>query len=207
MVMEKAEVGVVKGAVTEGLAQKWGWVVARGVIAILFGLIAFSRPGPMAFGIVLLFGCYAFAAGIATVIAAARSGRAGTGWGALLMEGLLGIAIGVLAVLWPASTALTFVYLIGAWAVVSGVLEIVSAVKLRKVIAHEWALGIAGVLAIAFGVLMFYSPLAGGLAVVWWLGAYALISGVMMIVLGFRLRSYARTHKGELPAEGLHQRA
>jgi len=122
------------------------------------------------------------------------------------VEGLLSIAIGVLAVLWPASTALTFVYLIGAWAVVSGVLEIASAVRLRKVIAHEWALGIAGALAIAFGLLMFYQPLAGGLAVVWWLGAYALISGVMMIVLGFRLRGYARTHRGELPAEGLRQR-
>jgi len=76
MVMETAEIGYVK----EGLAQKWGWVVARGVIAILFGLIAFSRPGPMAFGMVLLFGCFAFAAGIATVIAAARSGRAGSNW-------------------------------------------------------------------------------------------------------------------------------
>ena len=130
MLMDKAEVGLAQ----DGLAQKWGWVVARGVIAVLFGLIAFSRPGPMAFGMVLLFGCYAFAAGIATVIAAARSGRAGSSWGALLMEGLLGIAIGVLAVLWPASTALSFVWLIGAWAVLTGVLEIASAVRLRKVI-------------------------------------------------------------------------
>jgi len=203
MVLDKAEVGVAK----EGLAQKWGWVVARGVIAILFGLIAFSRPGPMAFGIVLLFGCFAFAGGIATVIAAARVGRAGSNWGALLVEGLLSIAIGVLAVLWPASTALAFVWWIGAWAVLSGVLEIATAIRLRKVIEREWVLGIAGALSIAFGLLMFYQPLAGGLAVVWWLGAYALISGVMMIVLGFRLRSYARTHKGELPAEGLQQRA
>jgi len=202
MLTDKAELGLAQ----DGLAQKWGWVVARGVIAVLFGLIAFSRPGPMAFGMVLLFGCFAFAAGIATVVAAARSGRAGSNWGALLMEGLLSIAIGVLAVLWPASTALAFVWLIGAWAVLSGALEIASAVRLRKVIEREWVLGIVGALTIAFGLLMFYRPLAGGLAVVWWLGAYALITGAMMIVLGFRLRSYARTHRGELPAEGLHQR-
>jgi uncharacterized membrane protein HdeD (DUF308 family) len=202
MLMDKAEVGFAQ----DGLVQKWGWVVARGVIAVLFGLIAFSRPGPMAFGMVLLFGCFAFAAGIATVIAAARSGRAGSNWGALLVEGLLSIAIGVLAVLWPASTALAFVWLIGAWALLSGALEIAAAVRLRKVIEKEWVLGIAGALSIAFGLLMFYRPLAGGIAVVWWLGAYALVSGVMMIVLGFRLRSYARTHRSELPAEGLHQR-
>jgi len=202
MLTDKAEVGLAQ----DSLAQKWGWVVARGVIAVLFGLIAFSRPGPMAFGMVLLFGCFAFAGGIATVVAAARSGRAGSNWGALLVEGLLSIAIGVLAVLWPASTALAFVWLIGAWAVLSGALEIASAVRLRKVIEREWVLGIVGALTIAFGLLMFYRPLAGGLAVVWWLGAYALITGVMMIVLGFRLRSYARTHRGELPAEGLHQR-
>ena len=142
----------------------------------------------MAFGMVLLFGCFAFAGGIATVIAAARSGRAGSSWGALLVEGLLGIAIGVLAVLWPASTALAFVWLIGAWAFLSGVLEIACRDQAAQGDRDEWVLGIAGALSIAFGLLMFYRPLAGGVAVVWWLGAYALISGVMMIVLGFRLR-------------------
>jgi uncharacterized membrane protein HdeD (DUF308 family) len=190
-----------------GLPSKWGWVVFRGVVAILFGLIAFARPGAMAFSMVLLFGCFAFIAGISTVIAAARSGRAGQSWGALLVEGLLGIAIGALAVLWPASTALAFVWLIGAWALLTGVLEIVSAIRLRKLIEHEWALGIAGALSVAFGLLMFYRPIAGGVAVMWWLGAYAVLFGVLMIVLGFRLRSFAHSHRrGELPAEGVHQR-
>jgi uncharacterized membrane protein HdeD (DUF308 family) len=202
MLMEKAELG---------LASRWGWVVFRGVIGILFGLVAFSRPGAMAFSMVLVFGCYAFISGIATVIASARSGRAGESWGALLLEGLLGIAVGAVALLWPASTALAFVWLIGAWAIVGGVLEIASAIKLRKVIEHEWALGLAGVLSIAFGLLMFYRPLAGGVAVVWYLGAFALIFGVMMVVFGFRLRSFQRSVRGggELPTptEGLRQRA
>jgi uncharacterized membrane protein HdeD (DUF308 family) len=199
MVLEKAETG---------LASRWGWVVARGVLGVLFGLFAFSRPGAMAFSVVLLFGCFAFAGGIATVIAAARSGRAGESWGALLLEGLLGIAVGAVALLWPASTALAFVWMIGAWAIATGALEIASAIKLRKLIAHEWLLAIAGALSIAFGLLMFYRPLAGGLAVVWWLGAYALLFGITMIVLGFRLRGLQRSIRGggELPAEGLHQR-
>src|SRR5215510_4379103 len=89
-----------------GLASKWGWVVLRGVVGVLFGLIAFSRPGAMAFSIVLVFGVYAFVSGIATVIAAARTGRAGYSWGALLLEGLLGIAVGAIALLWPSRTAL-----------------------------------------------------------------------------------------------------
>ena len=190
---------------TFGLASRWGWVVFRGVIGVLFGLVAFARPGAMAFSMVLVFGCYAFVSGIATVIAAARSGRAGESWGALLVEGLLGIAIGAVAVLWPASTALAFVWALAVWAIASGVLEIVSAVRLRKLISHEWALGIAGALSIAFGLLMLYRPVAGGLAVVWWLGAYALIFGAMMIVLGFRLRRVAHP-RVQIPTEGLHQR-
>jgi uncharacterized membrane protein HdeD (DUF308 family) len=190
-----------------GLASRWGWVVFRGVIGVLFGLIAFARPGALGLSMVLVFGCYAFISGIATLIAAARSGRAGERWGALLVEGLLGIAVGVLAVIWPATMALTFIWLIGFWALFSGVMEIVAAVRLRKVIRNEWALGIAGVLSIAFGLLMFYRPIAGGVAVVWWLGAYALVFGILMIVLGFRLRSFGRTlHGGDLPSEGLRQR-
>jgi uncharacterized membrane protein HdeD (DUF308 family) len=190
-----------------GLASRWGWVVARGVVGILFGLIAFARPGAMAFGIVLLFGCYAFASGIAMVIAAARTGHAGGSWGALLLEGLLGVAIGALAVLWPGTAALTFVWLIGCWALVTGVLEISSAIRLRKMIEHEWALGLAGLLSVAFGLLMFYRPIAGGVAVVWWLGAYALFAGVLMVVFGFRLRSFAHSARGgELPSEGLRAR-
>jgi len=199
MLLEKAELG---------LASRWGWVVFRGVIGILFGLIAFSRPGSMAFSMVLVFGCYAFISGIATVISALRRGRAGDSWGAMLIEGFVGIAGGAVALLWPASAALAIVWMIGAWAIVTGALEIASAVKLRKVINHEWALGLAGLLSIAFGLLMLYRPIAGGLAVVWWLGAYALLFGIMHIVVGFRLRGYLHGHqRGELPTGGLRQGA
>jgi uncharacterized membrane protein HdeD (DUF308 family) len=176
------------------LASRWGWVVLRGIVAILFGLFAFARPGAMSLGLVMLFAAYAFVGGIATVIAAARRGRAGSNWGMLLLDGILGIAVAVVAVLWPASTIVAFVWVISAWAIITGALEIASAINLRKVIDHEWALGLAGALSIALGLVMLFRPLAGGLAIVWWLGAYAIAFGALMLVLGFRLRTWAHGH-------------
>jgi uncharacterized membrane protein HdeD (DUF308 family) len=181
-----------------GLSSRWGWVVFRGVVAILFGLVAFSRPGATTLSLVLLFGVYAFVGGIAAILAALRRGRAGSNWGALLVDGLLGVAAAIVAVVWPAATAVAFLWLIGAWAIITGALEIVSAIRLRKLLEHEWALGLAGAVSVAFGLLLLYRPLAGGLTLVWLMGAYALAFGVLMLVLGFRLRSVSR-------AQGLPQ--
>jgi uncharacterized membrane protein HdeD (DUF308 family) len=190
-----------------GWASRWGWVVWRGVVAVLFGLLAFSRPGAIGLTLVLLFAAYSFVSGIAAVVCAVRGGRAGEPrWGTLLLEGLLYIAAGIVAVLWPTWTGLAFIWVIAFWAIVSGALEIASAIRLRRVIEHEWALGLAGALSIAFGALMLFRPVAGGLAVVWWLGAYAIIFGVLQMVVGFRMRSYARAPRGgNLPSEGLRQ--
>ena len=176
------------------LASRWGWVILRGVVAILFGLFAFARPGALSLGLVMLFAAYAFVGGIATIIAAAQRGRAGANWGMLMTDGILGIAVAVVAVLWPASAVLAFVWVLAAWAIVTGALEIASAISLRKVVEHEWALGLAGAATVALGLLFLFRPLAGGLAVVWWLGAYAIAFGALMLVLGFRLRSYAHGH-------------
>src|SRR5258707_15296474 len=127
------------------IASRWGWVVFRGVAAIAFGCLAFAQPATMGVTLVLLFGAYAFIAGIATFVAAARGGRAGAPrWGTLLFEGLLSIGVGVVAVLWPGTTALAFVWVVGVWAIVSGVLGIATAVKLRQVIENEWGVGVAG---------------------------------------------------------------
>jgi uncharacterized membrane protein HdeD (DUF308 family) len=182
-----------------GLASRWGWIVFRGVVAILFGLLAFARPGALTLGLVLLFGAYAFVGGISAIIAAARRGRAGSSWGMFFVDGVLGIAVAIAAVLWPAAAAVGFVWVIAAWAIVSGILEIGTAIRLRKMIAHEWALGIAGALTVAFGLIALFRPLAGGLAIVWWMGAYAIAFGVMMIALGLKLRSFMSHHHGHLP--------
>lgn len=189
------------------LASRWGWVVARGVLAILFGLLAFSQPATIGLTLVLMFAAYAFISGIAAVVSAARGGREGASrWGTLLFEGLLYIAAGVVAVLWPAAAGLAFLWVLAIWAIVGGAMEIASALRLRRVMEHEWALGLAGLLSVAFGVLVLFRPLVGGLAIVFWLGAYAIVFGVLQLVLGFRLRSFAQTHRGGgVPTEGLRQ--
>jgi hypothetical protein len=110
----------------------------------------------------------------------------------LLLDGIVSIVAAACAVAWPAAMALTFVWVIGAWAIFSGALQIAAAISLRKVLPNEWALGLAGACSVAFGALAIYQPLAGGLALVWWLGAYAIAFGVLMIVLGLRLRRFAQ---------------
>jgi uncharacterized membrane protein HdeD (DUF308 family) len=180
---------------TFGLANRWGWVVLRGVLAILFGLAAFMRPGVITVGLVLLFGAYAFVGGITAIGAAVRRGREGQSWGMLLLDGVLGIIAAICALVWPVAATLAFIWVIGAWALVTGALQIAAAIRLRKVIEHEWALGLAGACSVAFGVLTFFRPVVGGLALVWWLGAYAVAFGVLMIVLGLRLRRFAHPHE------------
>jgi uncharacterized membrane protein HdeD (DUF308 family) len=154
-----------------------------------------------------MFAAYSFVSGIAAVVCALRGSRGGESrWATLLLEGLLYLAAGIVAVLWPASTGLAFIWVIGFWAIISGALEIASAIRLRRVMEHEWALGLAGALSIAFGALMLLRPVVGGLAVVFWLGSYAIIFGVLQMVVGFRLRSFARGQRsGDLPAGGLRQ--
>ncbi len=188
------------------LASRWGWVVCRGVVAVLFGLLAFSQPATVGLTLILMFAAYAFVSGLAAVVSAARGGReADPRWGTLLVEGLLYMAAGIVAALWPASTGLAFLWVVAGWAVVSGALEIASALRLRRVMEREWALGLAGVLSVAFGALVLVRPLAGGLAIVFWLGAYAIVFGVLQIVLGARLRAFARGHQDELPFRKLRQ--
>jgi uncharacterized membrane protein HdeD (DUF308 family) len=195
MLSERAELG---------LSSRWGWVVLRGVVAILFGLLAIAQPGTIGLTVVLMFAAYSFVSGIAALVSAARGGREGDSrWGMLLLEGLLYVAAGMAAVFWPASIALAFLWVLAVWSIISGGLEIASAVRLRKIIEHEWTLALAGALSVAFGALLLFRPLVGALAVVWWLGAYAMVYGILMTVFGFRLRSYMHSHtSGDLPAGG-----
>src|SRR6185369_14952207 len=121
----------------------------------------FTRPGVITLSLILLFGAYAFVGGITAIVSAIRAGREGEHWGALLLDGILGIIAAACAVAWPAAMALAFVWVIGFWAIFSGVLEIAAAIRLRKVIAHEWALALAGALSVVFGIITFFRPLAG----------------------------------------------
>ena len=169
--------------------RNWGWIVARGVAAIIFGLCALAVPGITWVVLMSLFAAYAFIGGIAAIVAAlSRETRADRPWGLLLVEGISGIAVAGVWVLWPAATSLAFLYVLGAWAVVSGVLEIGSAIRLRKAIQGEWMLALAGVLSIALGVTVWLWPLAGALALVWWIGGYAIVFGALLIGVGLHMR-------------------
>jgi uncharacterized membrane protein HdeD (DUF308 family) len=161
-------------------------------VAVLFGVAAFAWPGITLGALVLLYGAYALVDG-AFAVAAAMIGRTGgIPWWAMLAEGLIGIAIGAITFAWPGITALVLLYLISAWAVVTGVFEIVAAVRLRKEIRGEWLLALSGVLSIVFGLALVANPGAGALAVVWLIGAYAIFFGALLIALGVQLRGLSR---------------
>ncbi len=174
------------------LTRNWGWIVARGVAAMIFGLCALFVPGVTWIVLMSFFAAYALMSGIAALVAAlSRETRADRPWGLLLVEGILSIAAAVGWVLWPAAASLAFVYVLGLWAAVSGILEIGTAIRLRKTIQGEWMLAFAGVLSIALGVLLMVWPGAGTLALVWWIGSYAIVFGALMVALGLRVRRLA----------------
>jgi len=178
------------------LVGNWWTFVLRGILAILFGLLTFAMPAMALLTLVFLFGFYAIAEGIFNVMAAFAGPDAAGGrqpWWALLIEGIVSIIAGVLAFFMPGLTAIVLLYIIAAWAVSTGALEIAAAVRLRKQITGEWMLALIGVVSILFGLLLFAFPRAGALAVVLWIGAYAVVFGVLLIVLGMRLRKWVRS--------------
>lgn len=174
------------------LASNWWALAVRGALAILFGIIAFVWPGISLTALVLLFAAFAFVDGVFAIVMGVRGIRGDERWWAFLLEGILGVGAAVVTVLWPAITALALLFLIAAWAIVTGVLEIVAAVRLRRVIRGEWLLALAGVASIAFGVLLALNPGAGALAVLWLIGAYAIVFGALLVGLGFRLRGWLK---------------
>ena len=170
------------------LAQNWWAIAIRGVCGIVFGLIALFLPGATILTLVLFFSAYMLVDGIFGVVAAVRAASHHQRWGLLVLEGVLNIAVGVIAFIWPGLTAVTFVLLIAAWAIVTGVLEIVAALRLNPEYGRWWLI-LSGAASVIFGVLLVVAPLAGVIVVTWWIGAFALIFGIMLLVLAFRLRA------------------
>jgi uncharacterized membrane protein HdeD (DUF308 family) len=177
----------------ETLARNWWAIVLRGVFAVLFGLGAFLWPGITLVVLVALYGAYLFADGILAVAWALMGRRAGAfPWGVFL-AGLASIVAGVLTFLMPGLTALVLLYLIAAWAIVRGIFEIIAAFHLRRELTNEWLLALNGVLSVLFGILLIVAPGAGALTVLWIIGTFAIIVGVVMIMLGFRLKGLQGT--------------
>jgi uncharacterized membrane protein HdeD (DUF308 family) len=175
-----------------GLVSRYWWAIAlRGVVAIIFGVLAFVWPGVTLAALILLFGAYALVDGIAAIVVGIKEYGERERWWATLLGGLVSVAAGVVAFLMPGLTALTLVTLIALWAMIRGALEIVAAVRLRHVIKGEWLLALGGVLSIVFGLALIAFPGAGAVALVWWIGAYAVALGIMLLILGFRARGLA----------------
>lgn len=170
------------------LSRNWWTLVIRGLVAVLFGLFAIFVPDITLTVLVLLFGAYALVDGGINIYAALTGGGEQRWWVGLL-EGLVGVAVGILTFIWPEITALVLLYLIAVWAIFTGILEIWGAIQLRREINNEVLLGISGLLSIIFGVLLILAPGSGALAVTWLIGFYAILFGIMMIALGFRVRS------------------
>ena len=170
------------------LAQYWWVILLRGIFALLFGVGAFIWPGPTVAALILLFGAYALIDGIFAVIAGIQQYGERDRWWAVVLEGIAGIALGVLTFLWPGVTGLVLLYFIAAWALLTGIFEIAAAIRLRKEIEGEWMLILAGAASVLFGLLLIVQPGSGALAVIWLIGAYAVVFGILYIILAFRLR-------------------
>jgi len=172
------------------LSRSWWLMLLRAVAAIAFGVLIFVWPGISLVSLVLLFGAYCMADGIFTVWTAVSGSKDHEYWWLLLLEGLLGIGIGVLTLFAPAVTALALLFYIALWAIATGVLEIAAAIRLRKEIQGEWLLLLAGLASVVFGVLLIWQPGAGALTVLWLIGSYAIVFGVLLLILALKIRGF-----------------
>lgn len=184
--------GLGQGAlILHGLAKNWWALLLRGLASIVFGVLAFAWPGITILSLVILYGAYALVDGVFALYAAiSGSNGAGSRWW-LAIVGIAGVLAGLYAFFLPGAAALILVTLIAAWAIVSGVFEIVGAIRLRKEIDNEWMLILHGLLTLLFGVVLFAMPGAGAVAMIWVIGAYAIAAGVILSALAFRLKRHA----------------
>jgi len=181
------------------ITHSWWMLLVRGILAILFGIAAFIWPGPTIEALVLLFGAYALLDGIFAVIVGIQQYGETQRWWAVVLEGIAGIVLGVLTLVWPGTTATVLLAFIAAWAILTGVFEIAAAIWLRKVIEGEWTLILAGAASVLFGVLLILQPTAGAVAIIWLIGAYAIVFGVLLSILALQLRSLGHTIDRAVP--------
>jgi uncharacterized membrane protein HdeD (DUF308 family) len=165
------------------MQHSWTSLLLRGVLAIIFSIIVSVAPGIALFGLIIVFGAYAFLDGILTIVVAIRERHVLPRWGWLLVEGIVGVVLGIVAFVWPGETALILLYIVAVWAIVTGIMEIGASFTV-----HNWLIGLAGILSLAFGVLLIARPGAGLLSLLWLLRIYALVFGIILIAHAFQLR-------------------
>jgi uncharacterized membrane protein HdeD (DUF308 family) len=170
------------------LRNNWWALVLRGVMAILFAIITFAVPGITIAVLVTIFGFYALFDGVFAIVSTIKAVQGHRRWGAFLFEGVVGILFGLYAIIFPIGAAAAFVTFVAVWAVFTGILEIMAAIRLRRHIQGEWILILVGVLSILLGSVLLAAPVSGAVFLVWVLASYGLIFGVLLITLGFRVR-------------------
>jgi uncharacterized membrane protein HdeD (DUF308 family) len=169
------------------LAQRWWTIMLRGVLAIVFGFGALAIPGAVLLSLALLFGIYMLADGVVGLVGTVRAVSAHGHWGPLLAEAVLNILMGLVALFIPAAAVLAFVLLMAAWALVSGALMLLAAIRLH--VSHgRWWLVLGGVASLVWGVMLVVAPLIGAVVFAWWLGIYAIVFGISLLACGWRLR-------------------
>jgi uncharacterized membrane protein HdeD (DUF308 family) len=174
-------------AMSTMLAGNWWAIALRGLAAIVFGIIALAVPGAVLLSLALIFAAYLLADGVFAIVAAVRAARQHERWALLLIEGVLDIVVGVAAAIIPAGAVLAFVFMTAAWALLTGGLMLASAFRLH--LSHgRWWLALGGLVSIVWGILLAIAPTLGAVVLTWWLGGYALVFGVVLLVLAFRLR-------------------
>lgn len=168
----------------KGLADSWWTFAVRGVIALLFGIGALAYPGPTVFILIIFFGLYVLVDGVTALVMGLGERKRP----AYVLLGLVSIAAGMFAIIRPGATALALLWLIGIWALVRGIGEIVAAIQIRKEVEGEWAIALSGVISVLFGLFVLARPGAGALAMLWLIAIYAFASGLLKLMLGFKLR-------------------
>lgn len=176
----------------ERFSRNWWMYAVRGVVAIILGVVAFARPEQALQALVLVFGAFALVDGSLAMVAGIASHRYFKRWWAVLLEGVAGVVIGLLTFFWPNITAFALLYMIAAWALITGIFEIVAAIQFRRVITGEWMMVLGGLLSILFGVLLFVFPAAGAVSVMWMIGIYAVAFGISEVIFAFRLHNLRR---------------
>jgi uncharacterized membrane protein HdeD (DUF308 family) len=177
------------------LSRYWWMTLLRGVISILFGILIFAQPGISLLTLTLTFGVFALIDGAGNVVSAIGGRNENENWWILLLAGLASVGVGILTFFNPGITALALLFYVAAWAIATGLLEIVAAIRLRKEIQGEFWLILAGLLSVAFGVMLMARPGLGALSVLWLIGGYAIAFGVILIALAFRTRGLVQSVK------------
>jgi uncharacterized membrane protein HdeD (DUF308 family) len=174
--------------VFEQLRDNWGWVALRGVAAILFGLLAFAWPGATLLTLAIFWGAYALADGVFAIVAGFRVRDSGKPVWPMVLIGVVGVIAGIGAILWPGLTASLLLMVIAFWAIFMGAFQILTAIRIRKEIENEWMLIVSGVLTLLLGLGIVLMPGLAAVAIVWTLASYAIVFGVLLVVLGFKLK-------------------